>query len=103
MGLKELISSVPLGEDAAFPTEEFEARQEKLRALLVENKIDLYLTSGAENIFYLSGQQTPGYYVFQCLAIPVDGEPFMVIRELEAYNARGQLFSGAHIRIWRRS
>ena len=92
MGLKELISSVPLGGDAAFPTEEFEARQEKLRALLVENEIDLYLTSGAENIFYLSGQQTPGYYVFQCLAIPVEGEPFMVIRELEAYNARANSF-----------
>ncbi len=92
MGLEELINSVQLGEDAAFPKEELDTRQAALRALLAENDIDLYLTSGAENIFYLSGQQTPGYYVFQCLAVPVDGEPFMVIRELEAYNARANSY-----------
>ena len=92
MGLDDLISKVPLGGDAAFPKDEFDARQAKLRALLAEKNIDLYLTSGAENIYYFSGQQTPGYYVFQCLAIPVDGEPFMVIRELEAYNARANSY-----------
>ena len=92
MGLEENIQCVPLGGDAAFPKAEFDARQAKLRVLLMENDIDLYLTSGAENIFYLSGQQTPGYYVFQCLAVPVDGEPFMVIRELEAYNARSNSY-----------
>jgi len=92
MGLDALISKVPLGGDAAFPKDEFDTRQAKLRALLAEKNIDLYLTSGAENIYYLSGQQTPGYYVFQCLAIPVDGEPFMVIRELEAYNARANSY-----------
>jgi Xaa-Pro dipeptidase len=49
---------------------------------------DLFLTSGPENIFYLSGQQTPGYYTFQCLCIPQSGEPFHVLRGLEAMNAR---------------
>jgi Xaa-Pro dipeptidase len=88
MNETELLNRVPMGADAAFPKSEIDARQEKLRKMLKEKDIDLYLTSGAENIFYLSGQQTPGYYVFQCLAIPADGEPFLVTRKLEVYNAR---------------
>jgi len=84
----ELLNRVPMGADATFPKSEIDARQENLRKMLKEKDIDLYLTSGAENIFYLSGQQTPGYYVFQCLAIPADGEPFLVTRKLEVYNAR---------------
>ena len=88
MNETELLNRVPLGADAVFPKSEIDARQENLRKMLKEKDIDLYLTSGAENIFYLSGQQTPGYYVFQCLAIPADGESFLVTRKLEAYNAR---------------
>ena len=44
---------------------------------------DLFLTSGPENIFYLTGQQTPGYYTFQCLCVPQQGEPFHILRGLE--------------------
>ncbi len=83
-----LLERVPQGGDAAFPQHEFATRIAGLQARLRADGIDLYLTSGAENIFYLSGQQTPGYYVFQCLAVPVEGAPFLVIRELESYNAR---------------
>ena len=49
---------------------------------------DLFLTSGPENIFYLTGQQTPGYYTFQCLCVPQTGEPFHILRGLESMNAR---------------
>ena len=53
-----------------------------------EKSFDLVLLSGPENIFYLIGQQTPGYYTFQSLCIPAQGEPFHVLRGLEAMNAR---------------
>ncbi len=33
--------------------------------------------TGPENIFYLTGQQTPGYYTFQCLIVPSKGEPVL--------------------------
>jgi Xaa-Pro dipeptidase len=46
------------------------------------------LLTGPENIFYLTGQQTPGYYTFQSLCVPAAGEPFHVLRALEAPNAR---------------
>lgn len=91
-GLSELLARVELGQECAFPRDELRARLERFRSVLRERGIDLFMTSGPENIFYLSGQQTPGYYTFQCLAVPAEGEPFLVIRGLEAMNARANSF-----------
>lgn len=89
MGHADIIAS---GTDAAFPKEEFAKRQAALKKKLRKDGIDLYLTSGAENIFYLTGQQTPGYYTFQCLGIPAKGAPFHLCRGLETYNARANTY-----------
>ena len=78
--------------DAAFPKQEHDRRLARLKRVLKAKGIDLYLTSGAENIFYLCGQQTPGYYTFQCLAVPAHGAPFLMLRGLEAYNARANTY-----------
>ena len=87
MARNGIAEGVVRGSDAAFPKEEFDARQRRLERALVADGIDLYLTSGAENIFWLSGQQTPGYYTFQCLAVPAEGEAFLMLRGLETHNA----------------
>lgn len=86
--LDELLQRVPQGAESVFPQAEYAARQARVRAAMGERGLDLALLSGPENIFYLTGQQTPGYYTFQCLCIPREGEPFLVIRGLEAMNAR---------------
>ena len=75
------------GNMAAFPKAEFNRRQDALKRLLFERDIDLLMITGPENIFYLTGHQTPGYYTFHCLGIPVEGAPFIMLRELESYNA----------------
>jgi Xaa-Pro dipeptidase len=90
--IQKLLDLVPSGSEAAFPPEEFARRQAALRERMATRGIDLYLTSGPENVFYLSGQQTPGYYTFQCLSIPASGEPFHVLRGLEAMNARANTY-----------
>jgi Xaa-Pro dipeptidase len=90
--IRKLLDLVPSGSEAAFPREEFARRQAALRERMAARGIDLYLTSGPENVFYLSGQQTPGYYTFQCLAIPATGEPFHVLRGLESMNARANTY-----------
>ena len=90
--MKELLQRVTPGAEAAFPKDEFDLRIKALKRLLAKEEIDLYLTSGAENIFYLCGQQTPGYYTFQCLAVPLRGRPFLVLRGLEAFNARANTY-----------
>ena len=84
--------AVERGSDAAFPKEELDARLRRLERALAAAGIDLYLTSGAENIFWLSGQQTPGYYTFQCLAVPARGAPFLMLRRLETHNARANTY-----------
>ena len=81
-----------IGCDAAFPEQEHSMRCRRLKRILKEQEIDLYLTSSAENIFYLSGQQTPGYYTFQCLAVPAKGAPFLMLRGLESFNARANTY-----------
>ena len=92
MARKRAEEGVARGSDAAFPKEEIDARQRRLKRALVAAGIDLYLTSGAENIFWLSGQQTPGYYTFQCLAVPAKGAAFLMLRGLEAHNARANTY-----------
>jgi len=86
--LDALLAKVPLGAECVFPQAEIEGRLARLREVMAARGLDLYLTSSPENVFYLSGQQTPGYYTFQCLCVPREGAPFLVIRGLEALNAR---------------
>ena len=92
MAKKRADEGVARGSDAAFPKEEIDARQRRLKRALAAAGIDLYLTSGAENIFWLSGQQTPGYYTFQCLAVPAKGAAFLMLRGLETHNARANSY-----------
>jgi Xaa-Pro dipeptidase len=87
-GLAEILKTVPQGAESVFPQAEYDRRLDQLRRRIAEKGFDLVLLSGPENIFYLTGQQTPGYYTFQCLCVPASGEPFHVLRGLEAMNAR---------------
>jgi Xaa-Pro dipeptidase len=86
--IERILASIPLGAEAAFPKAEYDRRVAALQERLRAEGIDLFLTSGPENVFYLTGQQTPGYYTFQCLAVPASGRPFHVLRGLETMNAR---------------
>ena len=86
--LESILQSVPQGGESVFPKAEYEQRLERLRGRMAKKGFDLVLLSGPENIFYLTGQQTPGYYTFQSLCVPASGEPFHVLRGLEAMNAR---------------
>jgi Xaa-Pro dipeptidase len=77
---------VKQGIEAAFTKAELEARVAAARAKLAERGIDVFIVTSPENIFYLTGQQTPGYYTFQALLLPVDAEPHFVVRQLELNN-----------------
>jgi Xaa-Pro dipeptidase len=88
LDIAETLKLVPAAAEAAFEKSEFSRRVEKLRVVMANKNIDLFLTSGPENIFFLCGQQTPGYYAFQCLAVPLKAEPFLILRGLEGMNAQ---------------
>jgi Xaa-Pro dipeptidase len=90
--LESILKSVPQGTESVFPKAEYDRRLESLRNRMKEAGFDLLLLSGPENVFYLCGQQTPGYYTFQSLCVPATGEPFHVLRALEAPNAKLNTF-----------
>ncbi|MFE3837231.1 M24 family metallopeptidase [Pseudogemmobacter sonorensis] len=85
-------AGVVLGQESAFPKEEYAARQERAREGLAGAGLDALVITGPENIYYLTGQQTPGYYTFQALVLPVDGDPVFVIRQLEYFNFTANTF-----------
>jgi Xaa-Pro dipeptidase len=74
------------GVESAFSAAEYTARQDKVRVMLQERGLDAAVFTGPENIFYLTGQQTPGYYTFQCLILPAEGEMLFLLRQLELTN-----------------
>jgi len=74
------------GQESAFPQEEYASRQAKAQAQLARVALDALIITGPENIFYLSGQQTPGYYTFQAMLLPAQGDPVFVLRHLELFN-----------------
>lgn len=66
-----------------FTLTEYERRLSELRERMADRKLDAMLVHGPENITYLTGYQTTGYYYMQCIVVPLESEPFMVTRLLE--------------------
>ena len=75
-------------DDLVFSMAEFERRLANLRAEMDHRAIDALIVTTPENLFYLTGYQTPGYYYFQALVVPLEGEAFMVTRLLEDSNVQ---------------
>ena len=81
-----------LGRECVFEPDELQERQARTRTALEKAGLDLLLVTGPENIFWLTGQQTPGYYTFQALFFPSQGDPFFLIRQLEALNCQANSY-----------
>lgn len=70
-----------------FTHEEWIRRYTAVKERIREKNIDGLLITSTENIFYLTGFHTTGYYFFQCLYIPADGQPFLLVRKMERIGA----------------
>ena len=62
---------------------EFMTRLANVRTEMERRELDVMMITSPQNIFYLTGFETTGYASFQTLIVPIDREPFMVIRMLE--------------------
>lgn len=69
-----------------FSLDEYRRRLEELRGRMAGLDLDAMIVAGPENICYLTSYQTTGYYYFQCVVVPAEGEAFMVTRLLEQTN-----------------
>lgn len=63
-----------------FPRSEFDERLNLVQSVLKEKKLTGYLLFDPENMYWLTGYQTIGYFTFQCLYIPTEGLPVLVSR-----------------------
>jgi Xaa-Pro dipeptidase len=71
---------------AAFPAEEFHRRLAATRDAMRDKGIDVLLVHAPENIYYLTGYETSGYFEYQTVVVPADGEPELLIRNVERLN-----------------
>lgn len=78
----------PIEKDLAFPVAEFEGRLGRVRERMAARDLDALLVTTPENIYYLSGYHTPGYYCSQAMLVPMDGDPIVLTRGIEETNAR---------------
>jgi Xaa-Pro dipeptidase len=72
--------------DLPFSMAEYRTRIERTRAEMERLGVDLFMSSTPENLYYLTGFNSRGYYSHQCLFIPLHGEPWMVTRRHDAAN-----------------
>lgn len=79
-------------DDMTFPFEEYVRRIDGLRARMKERLLDAVIISDPENLMYLTDYQTTGYSFFQALVVPLDGDCFMITRNMEESNV--------HARTW---
>ncbi len=70
-----------------FSMNEFMSRLVKVKEGMQKQDLDMLLVNTPENIFYLTGHKSPGYYMYMCLVIPFNGEPTLVLRRGEVGNA----------------
>ena len=64
--IEAILKQIPQGAESVFDKAEYDRRLAALRKEMSHKGFDLLLTSGSENIFYLTGQQTPT----TCLSMP---------------------------------
>lgn len=50
--------------------------------------MDIMLIHTPENLYYISGYQTPGYYWYQTLIVPLEKEPLFITRLIEDSNVQ---------------
>jgi Xaa-Pro dipeptidase len=82
------VESAAVAKDLAFPIAEFQRRLKQVRAAMRERALDLLVVTTPENIYYLSGYHTAGYYCSQFLLVPADGDPVHITRGTEETNAK---------------
>ena len=61
-----------------FALDEYRRRLRKVQEGLASRGLDACLVSVPENIYYLTGFTTTGYYMYQTLIVPAEGEPLFV-------------------------
>ena len=66
-----------------FDPQEYENRRVNVRHVMASKGIDTLILHSAPNILYLSGHHTLNIWDYQCLVVPLENPPFMVLWQFE--------------------
>jgi Xaa-Pro dipeptidase len=77
-----------------FETEEFRSRLARVHARMADLSLDALVIHSPENMYYLAGYETAGYYRYLCLIVPTGSEPLLVTRVTEDADARAHAWFG---------
>lgn len=75
--------------DLPFPIAEYKARVARVQQEMARRGIDVLMINHLENIYYLSGYRTIGYYSFMALFVPASGDPVHLTRFIEKSAVQG--------------
>ena len=80
--------AVPNREPLPFTDEEYSARLAAVRRNMEAAGVEVMLTAVPENIVYLTGYHSLGYFTFQLLVVPLDHPPILLVRGVARHKAR---------------
>lgn len=72
--------------EMAFDVAEYRSRLDRVRASMAQKGLDAILVTSPENICYVAGYRTVGYYYIQALLVTMDADPVLVTRLFEQRN-----------------
>jgi Xaa-Pro dipeptidase len=84
-------------DNLAFSLDEYRERLDTVRKAMAERGVDIALVSVPENIYYLTGYTTLGYYMYQVLMVPVDDEPLLLTYREERINVERLSWLDRHV------
>lgn len=83
--------------ESFFSQEEYDGRVAAVRRCMSDRGLDACLISSPENICYLTGLDHQGYFAYQALVLPLDGQPTFISRAMERATVRDQIPTLRHV------
>jgi Xaa-Pro dipeptidase len=80
-----------------FSLDEYRLRLGRVHKEMADRGIDVALVSVPENIYYLTGYTTLGYYMYQVLMVPIDDEPLLLTYREERINVERLSWLDKHV------
>jgi Xaa-Pro dipeptidase len=82
-----------------FSLDEYQRRYELILAQMEAKGLDALCIRSPENITYLSGYETPGYYKYHCIVMGKGFEPIIVLRRFESLNVPEYSWLTRHVPV----
>jgi Xaa-Pro dipeptidase len=83
----------PLVDALPFSDGEYQRRLKAIRTEMTRRGLEAFISFTPENIYYVTGHDSPGYYFYQACVITQKERPVNVLRRIETTNTLGRTWS----------